>query len=201
MVIIANSIFKSSIPERIRLTLKLTNMKKTFTLIAIGALLVLSVISAPGLSAQSSVNKDTLLVAAREIISQTTYCALVTVDSTGQPQIRTMNPFPPNDELITWFATARNSRKVREIRNNPKVCVYYADHISAKGYVNITGKAEVIDDKELLVKMKREYWSGMSNWQEIFVLIRIVPETLEVINYKHGLNNAPNTFKAPSMSF
>jgi len=176
-------------------------MKKTTTFTAIGALLVLWIISAPVLDAQSSVNKDTLLVAAREIIGQTTYCALVTVDSTGQPQIRTMNPFPPNDELITWFATARNSRKVREIRNNPKVCVYYADHISAKGYVNITGKAEVIDDKELLVKMKREYWSGMSNWQEIFVLIRIVPETLEVINYKHGLNNAPNTFKAPSMSF
>jgi len=176
-------------------------MKKTFTLISIGALLVLSVISAPGLSAQSAVNKDTLLVAAREIISQTTYCALVTVDSTGQPQIRTMNPFPPNDELITWFATARNSRKVREIKNNPRVCVYYADHISAKGYVNITGKAEVIDDKELLVKMKREYWSGMSNWQDIFVLIRIVPETLEVINYKHGLNNAPDTFKAPSIVF
>lgn len=59
----------------------------------------------------------------------------------------------------------------------------------------------MIDDKELLIKMKREYWSGMPNWQEIFVLIKIVPEKLEVINYKHGLNNDPNTFKAPSTKF
>ena len=176
-------------------------MKKTFTFIAIGGLLLFSVFKTPVLCAQSSVNRDTILVAAREIIRETTYCALVTVDSTGQPQIRTMNPFPANDELITWFATSRTSRKVREIKNNPKVCVYYADHVTAKGYVNINGTAQVIDDKELLLKMKREYWNGIPNWQNIFVLIKIVPESLEVINYKHGLNNAPGTFRAPSVSF
>ena len=176
-------------------------MKKTFTFIATGGLLLFSVIKTPVLCAQSSVNRDTILVAAREIIRETTYCALVTVDSTGQPQIRTMNPFPANNELITWFATSRTSRKVREIKNNPKVCVYYADHMAAKGYVNINGTAQVIDDKELLLKMKREYWNGIPNWQNVFVLIKIVPESLEVINYKHGLNNAPDTFRAPSISF
>ena len=150
-------------------------------------------------NAQVSFNKDTIMVAAREIINQTTYCGFVTVDSTGQPQIRTMNPFPANDELITWFATSRSSRKVKEIKNNPKVCVYFANHIDAKGYVNITGTAEVIDDKDLLIKMKRDYWSGIPGWQDIFVLIKIVPKTIEVINYKHGLNNDPKTFKAPSI--
>jgi general stress protein 26 len=174
-------------------------MKKTFALIAIRYLILFSVIIPSGLYAQSSVNRDTLLIAAREIINATTYCALVTIDSTGQPQIRTMNPFPANDELITWFATSRASRKVREIKNNPKVCVYYADHMSAKGYVNITGTAEVIDDKELLTKMKRDYWDNLPNWQNIFVLIKIVPKTVEVINYKHGLNNDPKTFRAPSI--
>ena len=112
-----------------------------------------------------------------------------------------MNPFPANNELITWFATSRTSRKVREIKSNSKVCVYYADHISAKGYVAITGLAEVIDDKELLLKMKRDYWNSIPNWQNKFVLIKIVPKTMEVINYKHGLNNDPNTFKAPSIVF
>jgi general stress protein 26 len=143
------------------------------------------------------VSKDSLIKAAREIMTETHYCALTTVDSSGQPQIRTMNPFPLKEELVIWFATSRTSRKVKEIRNNPKVCVYYADHVNAKGYVNMTGIAEVIDDKELLVKMKREYWEGIPNWQDVFVLIRIVPKTLEVINYKHHLNNDPGTFKAP----
>ena len=153
------------------------------------------------LSAQAPVNRDTILVAAREIINETTYCALVTIDSTGQPQVRTMNPFAIKDELIIWFATSRYSRKVREIKNNPRVCVYYADHTKAKGYVNITGTAEVIDDRELLLKMKRDYWDGIPGWQSKFVLIRVIPKTIEVINYKHGLNNDPVTFRAPSIIY
>ncbi|HEX2394104.1 MAG TPA: pyridoxamine 5'-phosphate oxidase family protein [Bacteroidales bacterium] len=162
------------------------------------SILFLSVFAFLSLNAQQVVNRDTILVAAKEIIKETTYCALVTLDSTGQPQIRTMNPFPMKDgEIEIWFATSRSSRKASEIKNNPNVCVYWADHVYAKGYVNITGTAEVIDDKELLVKMKREYWEGMPNWKDVFVLIKITPRTLEVINYKHGLNNDPVTFKAP----
>ena len=173
-------------------------MKKNFFLIALSIALGSGILPSK-LNAQTSFSRDTMFVAAREIMKETTYCALATIDSTGQPQMRTMNPFPANDEFITWFATSRSSRKVKEIRNNPKVCVYYADHVSAKGYVSITGTATVIDDKELLVKMKRDYWNGIPNWQDIFVLIKIVPNTMSVINYKHSLNNNPDTFKAPTI--
>ena len=164
-------------------------------------LILLITIVASNLFAQTEVNRDTMLVAARELIQETTYCGLVTIDYNGQPQVRTMNPFPVKDDMIIWFATSRSSRKVGEIKANPKVAVYFADHNTAKGYVNISGKAEVIDDKELLQKMKRDYWNGIPNWQDIFVLIKIVPEKMEVINYKHGLNNDPQTFKAPSVDF
>lgn len=149
------------------------------------------------LIAQQSFSKDTIITAALEIMNETTYCALVTVDSTGQPQVRTMNPYPANDELITWFGTSRYSRKVREIRNNPKVAVYYADHLNAKGYVNISGIAEIIDDRDVLMKMKRDYWESIPDWKENFVLIKIIPVTVEVINYRHKLTNEPKTFKAP----
>ncbi len=175
-------------------------MKKTFTIRIVFCNIIIMVVAAQHLNAQT-VNRDTMLVAARDIISQTMYCGLVTIDSTGQPQVRTMNPFPVNDDLTIWFATSRSSRKVRELKNNPKVAVYFSNHNSAIGYVNISGKAEVIDDKELLKKMKRDYWEGIPNWQDIFVLIKIVPERVEVINYKHGLNNDPKTFKAPSIEF
>ena len=174
-------------------------MKKTIQLSVFVSLMLITTLFTINVNAQGKVNRDTMLVAAKEIIASTHYCALATIDSAGQPQIRTMNPFPANDQLITWFATSRTSRKVAEIKKNPKVSVYYADHVMAKGYVSITGTAEVIDDKELLIKMKRDYWSGIPNWQEKFVLIKITPKTLEVINYKHGLNNDPETFKAPSI--
>lgn len=170
-------------------------------LIPICILLVLTTATSTSLNAQSVINRDTMIIAAKEIIKGTSYCGLATVDAAGQPQMRTMNPFPVNDEFITWFATSRTSRKVKEIKNNPGVCVYYADHSSAKGYVSITGTAEVIDDKELLVKMKRDYWNGIPNWETTFVLIKIVPKTMEVVNYKHGLSSDPNTFSAPKINF
>jgi len=161
--------------------------------------ILIALLLSPHSYSQPSVNRDTIMLAAHEIIGETSYCALVTIDSTGRPQIRTMNPFPANEDLITWFATSRTSRKVREIKNDPRVCVYYADHTAAKGYVSISGTATVIDDKDLLLKMKREYWNGIPGWQDKFVLIRVIPETLEVINYKHRLTNDPNTFRAPSV--
>ena len=153
------------------------------------------------LRCQDGINRDSVLVAAKEIISGTVYCALATIDSAGKPDIRTMNPFPPAGDWITWFATSRSSEKVREIRRNSWVCVYYADHTSAKGYVNISGVAEIIDDKELLIKKKRDYWDGISGWQENFVLIRIVPQSMEVINYRRNLYNDPGTLKAPRIEF
>jgi general stress protein 26 len=175
-------------------------MKKKFAL-TVYCLLVISFTLPSALCAQSSINRDTVLTAAHEMIKEIPFCGLVTIDSTGIPHLRTMNPFPANAEFITWFATSRSSRKVREIKNNPRVCVYYADLTSAKGYVSITGIAEVVDDKNLLLKMKRDYWEGIPNWQNNFVLIKVVPKTMEVINYKHGLNNDPVTFKAPSITF
>jgi general stress protein 26 len=133
-------------------------MKKKFSLIVIIVLVSASFSYYSRLDGQPSFNRDTIFLAAHEIINGTTYCGLVTIDSSGQPQTRTMNPFPVKDDFVIWFATSRTSRKVRELKDNPKVCVYFADHINAKGYVNINGSASVIDNKQLLIKMKRDYW-------------------------------------------
>jgi general stress protein 26 len=176
-------------------------MKNMFALSVLSFLFSASGSFYSELNGQPSVNRDTVILAAHEIINETTYCGLVTLDSSGQPQIRTMNPFPVKDDFVIWFATSRTSRKVNEIGNNPKVCVYFANHLTAKGYVNINGSALVIDDRELLIQMKRDYWNGIQGWQDKFVLIKIIPKSIEIINYKHGLNNDPNTFKAPTISF
>jgi len=144
--------------------------------------------------------RDSLIIAAREIINANPFCALVTVDSTGQPQVRTMNPFPLGEDWIIWFATSRKSRKVKEINNEPRVCVYYADHQNAKGYVNIIGRALIIDDKELLVKMRRDYWDKyIHDWQNKFVLIKIIPETMDVINYSRGIAGDSETNRSATV--
>ena len=176
-------------------------MKNKILFIKLICFLLVSLSVFSNMNAQTSLDRDKIILAAQELINETHYCALVTVDSSGQPQVRTMNPFPANDKLITWFGTSRYSRKVKEIMNNPKVSVYFANHESATGYVNITGTAVIIDDKELLFKMKREYWESIPDWQSNFVLIRIIPKSIEVVNYKHRLFNDPKSFKAPTIIF
>ena len=148
---------------------------------------------------ESSIKRETILAAAREIMDGQKYCAIVTVDLRGTPQIRTMNPFPPEADMTVWMATNSRSRKVREIRGNPNVSLYYADHANATGSVTIHGKAHLVDDPAEKAKRKREYWTeAFPDWQYL-ILIKVVPERLELLNYAKGLNNDPATFESPSL--
>ena len=149
----------------------------------------------------TSVKDDSIIIAAREIMGAQKYCALVTIDSFGKANIRTMNPFPPEQDMTVWMATNIRSRKVKEIRNNPKVVLYYANHAQATGYVAITGRAVLVDVMEEKMKRKRDYWSqAFPDWKYL-ILIKVIPEKLEVINYKHKLENAPDTWDPPSVEF
>jgi general stress protein 26 len=157
--------------------------------------------NAIGQNLPASYARDTLIKAAREIMQSTYFCALATIDSAGLPQVRTMNPFPLKEDMVIWFATGRKSRKVKDMRIHPDVCVYFSDHKSGSGYVTINGKAEVIDDKELLVQMKRDYWTSIPNWQDIFVLVKITPVTMDVTNFARGISGDPETSRAPRVIF
>ncbi len=150
-------------------------------------------------SKPKQIQPDSLIAAAREIIGLQKYCALATLDSTGRPNIRTMNPFPPEDDMTVWMATNSRSRKAAEIRNNPRVSLYYADHSRATGYVSITGKAYLVDDMQEKLKRKREYWKqAFPDWQYL-VLIKVVPEKIEVVNYRCGFTGEEPTWKAPTV--
>jgi len=81
----------------------------------------------------SVLNRDSVIAAAREIIGMQQYCALITIDSSSLPNVRTMNPYPVEVDMTVWMATNRQSRKAKEILNNSNVCVYFADHKSPSG--------------------------------------------------------------------
>jgi general stress protein 26 len=162
---------------------------------------VLTFLSFNCLISAQEISRDSLISGARDIIKGSPFCALVTIDSTGQPQVRTMNPFPIGDDMVIWFATGRTSRKVGELKNNQKVAVYYSDQSDSRGYVTFNGTAQVIDDKELLKKMKRQYWEGIPDWQNIFVLIKITPQSMDVINYAKGISGDPKTSRSPRVVF
>jgi general stress protein 26 len=142
---------------------------------------------------------EEMLVAAREIMQAQQYCALVTLDAGGAPAIRTMNPFPPDEAMVVWMATSTRSLKVEQIRRDPRVTLYYADHAKAIGYVALSGRAVLVDDMQEILKRKRAYRDASFPGLKNLVLIKVVPERVEVVNYKRGLSGDPVTFRPPSM--
>ena len=153
--------------------------------------------AAPG--APSAAEREHLIAAAREIMTAQTYCAFITVDRDGRPQARTINPYPPEEDLMVWFATNILSRKVQEIRDNPHVVVYYADHSAATGYVALSGRAVLVSDKAEIDRRRRAYWAQVFPGDRNLVLVKVVPERLDVINYKAGTKMDSVTWRSPSI--
>lgn len=179
-------------------------MRKLFGVLLLAALAMAgAALAAFAEEAQKPAVKDdaAIIAGAREVMAAQTYCALATLDEAGRPQVRTMNPFPPEEDMAVWMATNVNSRKVAQIRKDPRVALYYADHAKAIGEVAINGRAELVDDMKEIQKRKRAYWDQAFPGLKDLVLIKVVPERIEVINYKAGLNNDPGTFRAPAVEF
>lgn len=140
-----------------------------------------------------------LIAAAREIMAGQTYCALITQDEAGRPQVRTMNPFPPEEDMTVWIATSTLTRKVEHMRRDPRVTLYYANHGQATGYVAITGKAKLVDDRAEMIKRKRAYWDSAFPGFKNLVLIKVIPERMDVLNYSRGALGDPETWRTPSL--
>jgi len=145
--------------------------------------------------------RDRLVAAAREIMAAARYCALITVDATGRAQARTMDPFSPDENLVVWLGTNSQSRKVAEIRHNPRVALYYFDSAS-QGYVTISGTARIVNDPKEKARHWKEDWKAFyPNRNKSYLLIAVTPEKLEVVCEKKGITGDPNTWTPPTVRF
>lgn len=146
-------------------------------------------------------DRDTLISAAKEIMATTRYCALVTLDKSGHPQVRTMDPFPPEDNMLVWLGSNVHSRKVGEIRNDSRVSLYY-EAPNGTGYVVLHGRASLIDEGEDLVKYWKEEWDSFyPDKDDAYVLIKVVPEKLEIVDYRRGIFSSSETWEVPHIEF
>ncbi|MFC2083611.1 pyridoxamine 5'-phosphate oxidase family protein [Bacteroidota bacterium] len=148
-----------------------------------------------------SPEQDTLLTIARLIMDDVRFCALVTLDQSGRPQVRTMDPFPPEDNMVVWLGTTLQSRKVEEIRNDSRVSLYY-QYPDGSGYVVILGNAFLVTKTEEKESYWKEGWeSYFPDTDEDYILIKVVPERLEILSYKHGIIGDSVTWRTPSVEF
>ena len=124
---------------------------------------------------------------ARAIIDSARSRTFITVDEHGKPQARTMSVFPPEEDMDIWLGTSTNSRKVKQIKNNPNVMVFYYD-TKGHSYVSVAGQACLVNDPE----KKAHYWK--KSWtryypdpEKDYVLIKVTPERMEICSYKYKL--------------
>lgn len=133
---------------------------------------------------------------ARKIIAEVRYAGFTTIDSLGYPNTRTMDALPPSDHFEVWLATNPASRKVRQIKNNSAVALYYSQ--SEKGnYVTLIGRASLIDDPESKAKHWRDEWEEFYPTKQDMLLIKVEPIRLEVVSYEHGIISESKDWKAP----
>ena len=146
-------------------------------------------------------SRDALLAAARDVIAAARYTTLITLDSTGHPQARAVDPFAPDDDFVVWIGTNRRTRKVGEIRRDPRVTLYYFDELSA-AYVTIRGTARVVTDSaETARRWKPEWEAFYPDRAADYVLIAVTPRRLEIVSEELGIVGDPRTWAPPAVEF
>lgn len=154
---------------------------------------------------QNPISKDSsdskLISVARKIMTSAPNCALITLDKDGRARARAMDPFHPEKDLTVWFGTNSKSRKVSQIKNDKRVSLYYINPEST-GYVMIYGIAELIDDPLEKGKRWKDEWEAFyPNKSDDFLLIKVIPQILEVISEIDGITGDILTWEPPRVKF
>jgi general stress protein 26 len=129
-----------------------------------------------------SVEEQKIIDVSKQIIKNAYFSTLITVDKKGHPRARVMEPFAPDKNFIIWLATNPKSRKVTQIQNNATATLHYYDKTNF-GYVSLYGKAFLVNDETIKAHKFKKGWDKFyKNQKEAYLLIKFVPENLELIS-------------------
>jgi general stress protein 26 len=164
------------------------------------ALLALGCVTGPA-RGQASKSRDELLTAARQVIAGARYAALISNDSTGFPQARTVDAIAPDSLFVVWIGTNPRTRKVGEIRRDPRVTLYWFD--PARGaYVTLRGHARLVSDAGAKQQHWKPEWQGFyPDREKDFLLIEVRPERLEIVSPGQGIVGDEVAWRPPAVSF
>lgn len=100
----------------------------------------------------------------------------------NKPHARYMMFF--HDELQLYTATNKQTHKVEEIEKNPNVHVLLGFDQKGDKYIELQGKASIVDDQ----KLKEKYWNDqLTPWlngpdDPEYCLLKINPDHIELID-------------------
>ena len=69
---------------------------------------------------------------------------LATCDG-DQPRVRPVSPIV-EDDMSIWVTTGGTSRKVKQIRQNPKICLAFVEQPKGEKAATVIGEARIIPD-------------------------------------------------------
>jgi general stress protein 26 len=162
----------------------------------------------PGLAATQAppapiADRTKVVAAAEQVMQKARYCALVTIGRDGHPQARVVDPLPPERDLTVWIATNPITRKVEQIRTDPRVTLFYFDP-SGPGYVTLLARAELVSDSAEKARHWKEDWAPFyadKHRGKDLILIRCKPIRLELVSHGHGLVGDPSTWRPIVIEF
>ena len=132
-----------------------------------------------------------ILSAARALMIADSNVAVVTVDSIGQPRVRTTKAFvspvdaaDPAKGVTVWIMTRLTTRKVDQIRRHPQVTLYFNNDDRIE-YATIMGTATIHRDPNH-PQARKFYEGGYKDffWPDFpkdFVMIEVRPFWLEYL--------------------
>jgi general stress protein 26 len=176
-----------------RLFLSARGLREEVRLTAAAAVLVLA---QSGWAQQGAGSEQRVLEAARETMRAAHYCFLVTLDSSGHPQARVMEPFEPEAGMVVWMGTSAKSRKVGQIRDDERATLAYYD-AEGVGYVTLIGSVRLVEDLEQRRRRWKPEWEMFYSEgpeSDDYVLLEFVPSRIEVMSFSLGVATDPSGF-------
>src|SRR6185436_11853484 len=125
------------------------------------SIVVIAVLSAGALFTEDAQPAREIRSAAFDVMRAARYCTLITIGADGQPQARIVDPLIAENELRIWIATNPLTRKVDEIRRDPRVTLMFFN-APANEYVTVLARANQVTD----TARKAAHWKP--EWQPFY---------------------------------
>jgi general stress protein 26 len=88
-----------------------------------------------------------------EIMKKASGFAFLATADGDQPRVRPVTPIV-EDDMSIWVATSAESRKVKQIKQNPKISLAFVQHPEGEKAATVIGEAEIVADME----QKKRIW-------------------------------------------
>ena len=115
----------------------------------------------------------------KNLADTVTYVTLATIRPDGSPRMTVLWITRDGDDLL--LSTVRGLAKERDIARDPRVGLMFLDQRDPYGYVEIRGRAELLEEggRELIDRLSLKYTGDTYQWDSpevVRVVIRVTAE-------------------------